>query len=149
MAMQPYPHIYRSGAAGGAGGEVTVSAPGLPSFQTTAPPAFGGPAGYWSPETLLCAALADCFVLTFRAFARAAGLEWRHLECQVEGVLERNARQVSFTRFTTEATLALPAAADPTQARALLERAERDCLVARSLAAEHTLVAHVTEGPAA
>jgi organic hydroperoxide reductase OsmC/OhrA len=29
----------------------------------------GGPGGQWSPETLLVAAAAECFILTFRAVA--------------------------------------------------------------------------------
>lgn len=143
--MQPYPHTYRVNAAGSATGSVAVTASQLPSLQTNSPPPFGGPEGYWSPEMLLCASLADCFILTFRAVARAAAFPWQHLDCHVSGVLERGDHQVSFTHFTTSATLALTGGADVAKARALLERAERDCLIARSLAGAHTLQAHIVE----
>jgi len=131
--MHPYPHTYLAAASGGSKEWVMVSAPQLPSLETATPPQFDGPAGMWSPETLLCASLADCFVLTFRAVSRAAKLEWQHLECRVEGVLERVGQGSRFTRYTTFATLKVPAGTNITKARELLERAERGCLIANSL----------------
>src|SRR5579863_3794706 len=103
--MQPYPHRYGAAAAAEPSGPVTVSSRGLPSLETFPPPEFGGPGGVWSPETLLCAAVVDCFILTFRAVARAARFEWRELECRVEGVLERVGSNSEFTHYTTIARL--------------------------------------------
>jgi organic hydroperoxide reductase OsmC/OhrA len=97
----------------------------------------------WSPETLLCASLADCFVLTFRAVTRAARLEWLHLECRVEGILERVGQVPQFTRYTTFVTLTVPAGTDIMKARELLERAERGCLIANSLHGTRALKAEV------
>jgi organic hydroperoxide reductase OsmC/OhrA len=87
--MHPYPHTYVVCARGGATGSVEVSSTGLHPIQTSPPPQFDGPPGVWSPETLLCAAIADCLILTFRGMSRAARFEWRTLDCRVEGVLER------------------------------------------------------------
>jgi organic hydroperoxide reductase OsmC/OhrA len=70
--VHPYPHTYLAAAAGRDCGPVTVTSAQLPSLDTAPPPEFDGPRGAWSPETLLCASLADCFILTFRAVARAA-----------------------------------------------------------------------------
>ena len=53
-------------------GSVDVTSAGLPDLATAPPVEFEGPGDAWSPETLLCAALVDCFILTFRAVARAA-----------------------------------------------------------------------------
>ena len=44
-----------------------------------------------SIPTLLIAAVADCFILTFRAVARASRFEWISLGCTVDGVLDRAA----------------------------------------------------------
>jgi organic hydroperoxide reductase OsmC/OhrA len=123
-----------------------VSTPQLPQLATAAPPEFDGPGGLWSPESLLCAAVADCFVLTFRAVSRVAGFQWLRLECRVEGVLERVERAAQFTRYTTFASLTVPQGADERKARELLERAEHTCLVANSLTGARSLVAelHVT-----
>src|SRR6185437_7698030 len=103
------------------------------------PPQFDGPGGMWSPEALLCAAVADCFVLTFRAVARAARFDWLHLDCQVSGVLESVDRKAQFTRYTTFATLAVPAGANGVKAQELLDRAEEGCLIANSLRGARSL----------
>jgi len=131
--VHPYPHIYRASAVGEVKGLVTVSSPQLPGLETAPPPEFDGPGGVWSPETLLCAALADCFILTFRAVSRAASFGWLRLECRVEGVLERVERTSQFTRYTTFAKLTVPEGADTARAGELLERAERGCLIANSV----------------
>jgi organic hydroperoxide reductase OsmC/OhrA len=141
--MHPYPHSYVAAAAADNAGSVTITSPQLPSIETEAPPQFDGPGGMWSPETLLCASVADCFILTFRAVARAARFEWLHLECRVEGVLERSERVLQFTRYTTFATLTVPMGTDVVKARELLERAEHGCLIANSLRGARALDAQV------
>jgi organic hydroperoxide reductase OsmC/OhrA len=141
--MQAYPHTYVASAVAESAGIVTVAAPTLRSLETAAPPQFGGPEQLWSPEALLCASIADCFVLTFRAVARAARCDWLRLECRVEGVLERAGQVVQFTRYTTFATLTVPTGVDTTKAHKLLERAEHGCLVANSLRGERLLEARV------
>jgi organic hydroperoxide reductase OsmC/OhrA len=141
--MHPYPHTYVVSAAGQRAGTVTVSARELPAIETAPPPEFDGPGNVWSPETLLCASLADCFILTFRAVARAAALDWIQLECRVEGLLERVERQARFTRFKTVATLTVAKGVQPAKAQELLARAEHSCLIANSLSAARELEAHV------
>ena len=137
--MHPYPHTYLVKATAETTGLVTVSSMQLPNLETAPPPEFDGPGGVWSPETLLCASIADCFVLTFRAVARAAHFEWLHLECRVEGVLERVERISQFTRYTTIARLTVPEGADVAKARVLLEQAEHGCLISNSLRGSRTL----------
>jgi organic hydroperoxide reductase OsmC/OhrA len=131
--LHPYPHVYRASATGSAAGMVTTASPQLPDIATAAPPEFDGPGGVWSPETLLCAAIADCFILTFRAVSRAAQYSWLNLECRVEGTLERVEAQAQFTRYACFAKLTVPAGSDIAKARALLERAEHCCLFSISL----------------
>jgi organic hydroperoxide reductase OsmC/OhrA len=139
FAVKPYPHVYQAGAQGSATGTVLVSAAGLPDLTTAPPPQFDGPEGIWSPETMLIASLADCFILTFRGVSRAARFEWEKLEAQVEGTLERVAGVTHFTRYVTRATLTLKPGADRAKADELLERAEKLCLVANSLRGERIL----------
>jgi organic hydroperoxide reductase OsmC/OhrA len=137
--MQPYPHTYHASAKAAQMGSVTVSAENLPDIETTPPPEFDGPPGFWSPETLLCAAIADCFILTFRGLSRAARFDWLTLECQVESTLERLNGMSQFTRHTMRATLKVDAGIDAARARSLLERAEQSCLVSNSLRGARTL----------
>lgn len=142
--MHPYPHQYIATAHGIADGLTVAGSPGLADIACAPPPQFDGPEGQWSPETLLLAAVADCFILTFRAIARASKLEWTALSCRVEGTLERVGNQSRFTRYVTHAQLTLPAGDDANRATLLLEKAEAGCLVANSLNGERVLNASVS-----
>ena len=141
--MTPYPHHYSVSAHGAASGVVDVRSNGLPPLSTTAPPEFDGPPGNWSPETLLCASVANCFVLTFRAVSRGARIDWARLDCQVEGTLERVDGTAQFTRFVTRVALTVAPGVDVARARATLEKAEQACLVANSLKGTRVLEARV------
>ena len=141
--MHPYPHLYIAAARGTPTGATEVTSLGLPALQAAAPVEFEGPGGMWSPEALLIAAVADCFVLTFRAVARANGFKWTDLDCRVEGVLERIEGGARFTRFAILARLTIDPDADAFKARDILQRAERGCLVANSLRGQRTLESEV------
>ena len=143
--MQDFPHLYKVAAAAGPDGEVCLDCEGLDTIASAAPVEFDGPGGKWSPETLLPAAVADCFILTFRAIARASKLEWASLECEVEGTLERREHVTLFTAFTLQATLTVPPDTDGERARRLLEKAEAGCLITNSLSAGIHLDATVSK----
>ncbi len=146
--MQAYPHRYVVAAHGADGGMVSLTAPGLPTLETAPPPEFDGPGGVWSPESMLVAAVADCFILTFRSVARAVRFDWLGVECRVEGVLDRVSGVSRFTRFSTVARLTVAPGADIDKARALLERAEKLCLISNSLSAERHLELEVVNADA-
>lgn len=141
--MQDYPHHYRVTANAAADANVEVTSPGLASIESAPPAEFGGPGDLWSPETLLAAAVANCFVLSFRAIARASKLEWTAVSCDVEAVLDREDRVTKFTEIHERVVLDVPAGTDPEKARRLLEKAEHVCLVTNSMTAKTTLEAEV------
>ena len=141
--MESYPHYYSVDASARADGNVIISAAGIPPLQTAPPAQFDGPGDLWSPETLLVAAAADCFVLTFRAIARASHLPWSELHCDAKGRLERIDGITRFTELTVNAHLAVPDATDPEKARRLLEKAEKACLITNSLALKPVLTCDV------
>ena len=141
--MQNFPHRYSVAAHGDAEGEVNLESARLPTLVTAAPSEFGGPGDRWSPETLLVASVADCFILTFRATARAGRLAWISLNCEVEGVLDRVERVTQFTEFHVRASLRVPPGTDEAHAQRLLVAAEEGCLVTRSLKATSHLSATV------
>lgn len=143
--MHPYPHVYKVSVAAEATGEVSLNGTDLPPLPAMAPPEFDGPPGYWSPETLFTAAIASCFVLSFRAVARASKLEWTSVAADVDGVLERVEGVTRFTRVTVRARLVVPPGTDPAKARMLMEKSEKVCLVSNSLTAERHLEAEVVE----
>ena len=137
--MHPFPHHYTVEAAARPTGAVRVSAASLPALETAPPVEFDGPGDQWSPETLLCAAVADCFVLSFRAVARASKFDWSTLECSVRGKLDRVEGRTSFTEIDIDATLHVPAGTDTERATKLLEKSEHVCLISNSLAGRRRL----------
>jgi uncharacterized OsmC-like protein len=80
--------------------------------------------------------VADCFILTFRAIARASHLEWIDLKASAEGVLDRVERVTKFTRFDVKATLTVPAGTDLEKTGRMLEKSEAACLITNSMTAE-------------
>jgi organic hydroperoxide reductase OsmC/OhrA len=141
--MQGYPHHYLVSAAGGTEGNVAVSGEGLPDLDTQAPPQFGGPEGIWSPETMFTGAVANCYILSFRAIARASKFTWSALRCDVDGVLDRPERATYFTAFNIHAVLHVPEGANMEMAERLLEKAEKICLITVSLKSETTLTTEI------
>ncbi len=134
--MQDLPHHYKVSASTSSDNLVNIEASNLPALQTAPPAEYGGPGDQWSPETLLTAAVADCFILTFKAIARASKLEWRALRCNVTGTLAKVERTTRFTAFSVQAHLELPAGANAERASRLLEKSEANCLVTNSMKAE-------------
>ena len=141
--MQDYPHHYKVAADAGPDGDVSITGDQLGPIPSQPPAQFGGPGNKWSPETLLTAAVADCFILTFRAIARASKLTWNSLKCEVEGTLERKDNKTQFTEFVVHATLSVPQDTREERAQRLLEKAEETCLVTNSLTSKTRLNAKV------
>lgn len=120
-----------------------LTTPGAPSLSSAPPAEFGGPGDQWSPETLFVAAVVDCYLLTFRAIARASNLSWTKLACRGEGVLDRVDGITRFTTMGLSVHLTVAPGTDPERAQRLLVKAERDCLITNSLACRPSLTAEV------
>ena len=131
--MHPFPHRYSVAATAGAEGDVALDGAQLPQIVSAPPAEFGGPGDRWSPETLLVAAVADCFILTFRAIASASRFAWVSLACDVTGTVDRVDRVTQFTEVEIRARLRVPAGAREDQAIRMLAKAEETCLVTNSL----------------
>lgn len=134
--MQPFPHEYRATVAVTMGGPIVATTNGVAPLDTAAPVEFDGPGDRWSPETLMTAAIGDCLVLTFQAMAKASKLNWLSLDCDVQGRLDRLAGKTRFVSFNVRAQLQIPEDASETVAKRLLEKAEENCLISNSLAAD-------------
>ena len=141
--MQAFPHRYLVVAAAGVAGEVALESEWLPTLHSAPPLEFDGPGDRWSPETLLVAAVADCYVLTFRAIAGVAKLSWVSLKCDATGTVNRVDRVTQFTQFHLHARLKVHAGTDTDHARQLLARAKHACLITHSLKAVCDLEAEV------
>lgn len=131
--MEPFPHVYHAGAKGGVDGLVRLTSPGVPDLDSAGPKAFGGPGDQWSPETLLLAAVSDCFILTFRAIAAANKLEWESLECNATGTLDKVEREIRFSQIELDVKLVVGDESVVERAQRLLEKSEKHCLISSSL----------------
>ena len=141
--MHPFPHRYAVNATVRPDGDVPLAMDGVRIIESAPPKEFDGPGNQWSPEGLLTAAVADCFVLSFRAIATASKYAWLSLESRTEGTLDRIDGKMCFTKFTTHARLQVAAGSDIERAKRLLEKAESMCLVANSLNSERHLTVEV------
>jgi organic hydroperoxide reductase OsmC/OhrA len=111
--------------------ELEHGAPRIVHFS--APPEFGGEPGVWTPEHFLLAAVASCFIGSFRAVAAASKWEFQGIEVSVDGLLEKDPGGFRFTTITLKPVVIVFGCDDIDRASHLLEKAERVCLVTRSL----------------
>lgn len=134
--MHPFPHTYTVTATGNPDRHLESRAEGLPTLAVAPPVQFGGPGDVWTPEDLLMAAIANCLVLSFRAIAKAGGLEWQSIECSAAGILDKVDRKVVFTGVTTRVKLVIGATQSRENAERMLHKADETCFVSNSLACD-------------
>ena len=140
-------HLYRSSAIWTMRRRGIVSAEDVPrTINFSSPPEFQGEPGLWTPEHLLVAAVATCFLATFRAFAENSRLQVVRLEVEAEGTLEKEEGGFRFTRMVVRPRLTIAEEADQERAGRLLEKAERACLISRSLSCRVEMQAQVEVG---
>ena len=110
-------------------------------LEFSAPPEFQGRVGFWTPEHFLVGAVVSCFISTFSAIAEMSKLEVVSLRVGAKGVLEKaEGGGYRFAEVTLYPELTIAQESDVERAQRLLEKAERGCLVARSLASKVSAV---------
>jgi organic hydroperoxide reductase OsmC/OhrA len=102
----------------------------------SAPPEFGGEPGVWTPEHFLLASVASCFIETFKAVAKASKLDFQGIEVGVDGIIEKDAGGLRFTKITIRPTLIVYTDESLELGLRLLAKTERSCLVVRSLSSQ-------------
>ena len=139
--MQELPHHYTVTAqSDGQTSAVTIASTGLHNLSTDAPAEFGGPGDHWSPETLIMAAVADCFVLGFRAISRASHVDWLNISCEATGTLDRVDRKTQFTAIELKVSVTAPDSVDSKKLMRLLQKSEESCLITNSMTAKVSMV---------
>jgi peroxiredoxin-like protein len=99
----------------------------------SAPPEFQGETGKWTPEHLFLASVAGCFVSTFSGMAKFSKFEFLSLDLEVEGVISKEEGGWRFTQVNLLPRLKITQEKDRERANRLLEKAEKTCLVTRSI----------------
>jgi peroxiredoxin-like protein len=127
-------HEYRVNAFSAGARNGVVQAEGvLSSISFSAPPEFSGEPGRWTPEHFLVAAVASCFVSTFYGIAERSLFEFRSLSLDAEGTLNNEDGVWHFTEIRLRPLVTILREEDGDLAIRLLEKAEKSCLIARSL----------------
>lgn len=144
--MQGLPHQYTASASSTADSLVRTQIEGQPALDIAPPASFGGPGNIHSPEDLQSAAVASCFILSFRAIAAASKLAWESLAVTATGTLDQVDRSVQFTSFQTRAHLVLADGSSRDKAERLLEKAEQTCFITNSLKAQSELSVTIEGG---
>jgi peroxiredoxin-like protein len=110
-----------------------LSSAGIPDLSAAAPADYDGPGDAWSPEHLLLGAVQACFLLTLRAIARAAKVDFLSLDMDATGTVDRQNGITRFTEIVLRPRLRVSAGTDRERALHILEKAEKHCLVSASL----------------
>jgi len=115
----------------------------------SAPPEFSGEPRVWTPEHFLVASVVACFVSTFSGMSDISKFNFLSLEVEAEGTLERDATGWKFTEIKLRPLLKLSQEKDSERGSRLLEKAEKACLIARSITAKVTLEPEIKVTPEA
>jgi peroxiredoxin-like protein len=111
-----------------------VSADMVPqSIEFSTPPEFGGETEMWSPETFFLAAVASCFISTFRAIAEHSKFDIVALDVTVDGKIGKEHGGFRFTEVTVRPVLTVATDEERDKGLKLLLKSEAACLVSRSL----------------
>ena len=106
------------------------------ALDVSSPPEFGGPEGLWSPEHLYVASLSACLMTTFLAIASASGIDVLTYSDNASGHLQRgDDRLYSMDSVTLRPDITVPEAQLDRAVR-VLTKAERACLISRSVNSE-------------
>jgi organic hydroperoxide reductase OsmC/OhrA len=144
--MSALPHQYAATAIASADSTVTTQIENISDLEVAPPANFGGPGNIHSPEDLQAAAVASCFILSFKAIATASRLEWEAIDVTASGTLAQVERSVQFSEFTTSVKLTLAAGSSRDKATRLLEKAEQTCFITNSLNADNHLTIELEGG---
>jgi organic hydroperoxide reductase OsmC/OhrA len=115
-----------------------------PSIAFNAPPEFQGQRGYWTPEHFLVAAVASCFVSTFSGLAAASKFEFLSLNLEAQGIVEKDEVGWKFSEVVLRPRLKIARAQDLDRGNRLLVKAEKNCLIGRSLACPLSMEPEIT-----
>jgi len=133
-------HEYRVNAFAAGGRNGVVHAEGvLACISFSAPPEFSGEPGRWTPQHFLVAAVTSCFVSTFSGIAEKSRLGFASFNLDAEGVLGNKDGIWRFTEIKLRPVVTILKEEDRDRVTRLLEKAEKSCLVARSLQCKVTL----------
>lgn len=117
------------------------------TVEVATPPEFpGGMEGIWSPEHLFISSVSSCFMTTFLAIAEYSKLDFEQLDIQASGTVEKVDGKFMVSKIVLSPTLLIPDESVSDKAERILEKAEKACLITRSIKSEVELKPQVKTG---
>lgn len=133
-------YLYRATGYWVVDGRGIVSGENIPqSIEFSAPPEFGGEAELWTPEHFFLSSISSCFISTFRAIAELNKFNTVALDVAVEGLLKKEEGGFRFAEVKIRPVLTIATDEERERGIKLLYKAERVCLVSRSLNSQITM----------
>ncbi len=113
-----------------------IGGPGVPPVSFGAPAEFGGAGQSWTPEHFYLAAAEACLMNTFLSVAEASGMAIESYASEARAKLEWvEGSGFRMTGIEITPTIRVPSEATVEKATRLIQKAEKLCLVARSMTA--------------
>lgn len=136
--MIEYPIIFHTKAISKSGIETPWECQdekGHPPITCSIPKEFNGPDIGYSPEDLFTLSLVDCFIATFKVFAKKANVAFDTIEGEAHLTVERKERGVpSLSKI--DMTYIVTGTQDKEQVSTLLNETEKNCLVSNAISSE-------------
>jgi peroxiredoxin-like protein len=115
------------------------------SIEVATPPEFpGGIPGVWSPEHLLVAAANSCLMTTFLSIAEKTRLEFKSFSSNAIGKLEMTEEGFYINEIILRPKVVANNEKDIEKTIKLIEKAESNCLISRSIRSKIVLEPEVT-----
>jgi peroxiredoxin-like protein len=116
-------------------------------IEVATPPDFpNGIPGVWSPEHLLVAAASSCLMTTFLSIAEKTKLEFISYESRATGKLELTDEGFYINEIILKPKVVIKNEADIEKTIKLVEKAELNCLISKSIKSKVVLETEVVVG---
>ena len=138
------PHFYDTSIEWQGTRRGSASSPGLPNLPFSTPPEFNGEPGFWTPEHFFVLATETCLMATFVAIAELSKVPVQVYSSSAKGKLEWiDGQGWKFTEVEVRPVIVLANEADREKALRVLEKAEKGCLIARSISAQVSVLPEI------
>ena len=128
------PYFYETEVEWTTGKKASLRSSDLPTFQVAPPPEFQGDPGIWTPEHLYVASVNACFAMTFLGVAALSKFEFSSFSSKANGKVDKvDGAGYEVTEIVLKPTLVVRDPKDVERATRLLEKAERNCLISKSI----------------
>ncbi len=133
-------HFYNTNVEWKVGRQGELSLEGFPTITVATPPEFPqGVPNTWSPEHLFVASANICLMTTFLAIAENSKLKFSSYSAGSTGKMERVEGKYVISEIELKPRIVIQEEKDREKALRIIEKAEKGCLISRSMNAKTIL----------